>query len=139
MKQVTFLFKNGQKAFSVGEEVVYYKSSGSVYIDGEQTVVYNQEVADDYDVIAYTVKEIITLKELVLSKKPGKVVKKLNQLNIGLSNTVFGAWASKWSAGYHKPELEEIVQLRKLMLENSPLLGGGWQLLPLRLQLERHF
>ena len=61
MKKVTFIFKNGQKMSTTGEEVVYYASSGSLYVDGEQTVIYEEEIADDCDIVGYTVEEMIDM------------------------------------------------------------------------------
>lgn len=75
-----------------------------------------------------------------MTKKPGAILRKLNQLNIGLSNSVYGGWASKWSIGYHKPALEDIVTLKKLIEEDSTLLCNAVDhKIKLQLDWSRHF
>jgi hypothetical protein len=85
----------------------------------------------------------MTLRTLCQQKSASKVVRKLNQLNIGLSNTVYGAWASKWSIGYHEPTIEDIQCLQKMLSSkdgDSSLLADGIDMkLSLQLDWSRHF
>lgn len=67
----------------------------------------------------------MTLRELVKTKSTKECLKELARLNIGLSNTVFGSWASIWSIGYHEPTSTDIETLRKLIKKDSILLGKG--------------
>lgn len=84
-----------------------------------------------------------TLRELCMTKKPGAILRKLNQLNIGLSNTVPGSWASKWSIGYHEPTLEDVVYIQKCVRStagDSALLSNAIDsTLSLQLDWSRHF
>ena len=85
----------------------------------------------------------MTLRELCEKKSASKVVRKLNQLNIGLSNTVYGAWASKWSIGYHEPTIEDVQELQKMLNSkagDSILLSQSVDMkLSLQLDWSRHF
>ena len=82
----------------------------------------------------------MTLRELCMTKKPGAIQRKLNQLNIGLSNSVYGGWASKWSIGYHESTLEDIAILKKLIEEDSILLCKAVDhKIELQLDWTRHF
>lgn len=62
----------------------------------------------------------MTLRQLA-KKSPSTIRKRLTQLNIGLSNKVYGAWASKWSIGYHEPTIEDIIVLKNLIARGSVL------------------
>ena len=84
-----------------------------------------------------------TLRELCMNKKPGAILRKLNQLNIGLSNTVPGGWASKWSIGYHEPTLDDVVYIQKCVksaaADDALLSRAIDSNLSLQLDWTRHF
>lgn len=69
MKKIWLIFKNGQIIHTTGEEVVYYDSCGSLFIDGEQTVIYNEEVADDWDIIDYDIIDYDTVDCIVVKEE----------------------------------------------------------------------
>ena len=84
-----------------------------------------------------------TLRKLCMTKKPGAILRKLNQLNIGLSNTVPGSWASKWSIGYHEPTLDDVVYIQKCVkstaADDTLLSCAIDDTLSLQLDWTRHF
>lgn len=58
--------------------------------------------------------EIITMRKLLAAKNDAKVLRKLQQLNIGVSYQILGGiCGSKWTIGATEPTLEWVKIVRK--------------------------
>ena len=46
--------KDGQDCITNVEEEIYFYN-GSLYLDGEQIVIYNKDIADDNDIVSFKI------------------------------------------------------------------------------------
>lgn len=52
--KVILTYKDGQDCISnVKEEIFFY--NGSLYLDGEQIVIYNENIASDDDIVSFKI------------------------------------------------------------------------------------
>lgn len=87
----------------------------------------------------------VTMRELLASKRDAKVLKKLLQLNVGVSYKTNGILGSKWTIGCCEPTLEWVqwVRLHVADIDQEAKTFGliNWldTKLSLKLDWTRHF
>lgn len=88
---------------------------------------------------------MITMRILLATKKDSAILRKLRQLNIGVSYTTNDIFGSKWTIGSHEPTIDWIQKIRnevETIDENAKRFGWiSWLDRPITLQLDwtRHF